>query len=163
MILAIVAAVVVGAAFLLGGLGAPEQVFQGSETATSQPTPGVEERPVCIALAAADTVHGRYGSQYLRALENNDAASAQRLHELILDDMLGIADALYQGSADESEFTTLELTIGEWMEAWDGAMTHVDAGFSSQQAHWFETASEQFARVDDQWGRMQSLRTAAGC
>lgn len=144
------------------GLVAVGLLMQGSqeERAAAEADEAVTTYPsrVCSALPAVDDIEGDALPGYFQLLDLGDAERLDDRHDEILDDMLAISEQIIRGSADESEFGELELTIGDWMQHLDQAMLAMDMAYRTGDNGFESDASKAFSTARSEWTRIESLR-----
>ncbi len=113
----------VAVGLLMQGFQAERTAAEADEAVTTYPS------RVCSALPAVDDIEGDALPGYFQLLDLGDAERLDDRHDEILDDMLAISEQIIRGSADESEFGELELTIGDWMQHLDQAMLAMDMAY----------------------------------
>jgi hypothetical protein len=149
------------------GLVAAGLLIQGSpgEPAAAEADEAVATYPsrVCSALPAVDYIEGDALPAYFQLLDLGDAERRDDRHDEIRDDMLGISEQIFRGSADESEFGELELTIGAWMEHLLQAMTAINMAYRTGDNSFEIDASKTFATARSEWTRIESLRAGLIC
>jgi hypothetical protein len=157
----VVAIVVAGAAGVWVVLGNQES-RETTSIASPLPRGPQPDARVCSALEEFDS-HRRSLNAYLNDLDADDAESVRARHGDLLEAMLATASRLFGTSSDESEFSALELAIGDWMQEVDGAMTMVDSAFRTGDSGFLDDAEGYLDRASEAEATIDRLRGAEAC
>jgi len=132
----------------------------GGESSGSVPT---NVRATCDALFAADELQRGLMDGYERLIELGEPERIKARHQEILAAMLAISSELFGTSSDESQFSDLELAIGDWMSHWDAAMTSTDSAYRLQDDQFLNEAAQSFALARNTWLDIEDMRVNVGC
>ncbi|MCV0384732.1 MAG: hypothetical protein K5799_15020 [Erythrobacter sp.] len=156
LIAAILVAAVAGIWVVLG----QQQSSPTGSGATSRAQPS--DTRLCSALDDFDS-HRRGLRAYLNDIETEGAEVLRDRHDDLLEAMLATARTLFGTSTNESEFSALELAIGDWMQEVDGAMTMIDSAFRTGDRGYLGDAGEYLNRATIAEATIDRQRGAAAC